>query len=231
MSEQPEVIGIPNRPFPLQRILIGLLSLAGVFIALALFLPMPAQAKDAIGLTVAQTKQVHELERYLNAITTMRSRFMQVTSQGTFNQGDFMMARPGRMRIEYDPPSPIVLVSDGFWMMYKDKELDQRSFTLLSNVPASIFLGEKVDFFDDSLLISDYVSKSHVIRITLQRNDDPMGGSLTLVFAAKPLALKQWNIVDGQGISTTVSLMGPQFGVPLDPSLFKVENKPLKKAH
>lgn len=222
--------GIPNRPFPLKRIILSLLSIAAMFIAAALALPKTANAKDAIGLDTAQQKQVRALESYLNAISTMRARFLQITSQGSFAQGEFLMQRPGLMRIDYDAPNPITLVSDGLWVMYKDSELDQRSFTLLSSVPASMFIGEKVDFFGDELLIADYVDEAGVIRITLQRNDDPTEGSLTLVFAAKPLALRQWSVLDAQGISTTVSLMGPEFGVKFNNDLFKIENQPLNKS-
>jgi len=229
MNDQPDLVGIPNRPFPLKRIVISLLSIAAVFIGAALMLPKSATAKDAIGLAPKQKLQIEKIEKYLNTISSMRARFLQITSQGAFAQGDFLMSRPGRMRIEYDAPNPIVLVADGTWMMYKDTELDQRSYTLLSTVPASMFIGEKVDFFGDELLIADYVKETETIRLTLQRNDDPMEGSLTLVFADKPLALKQWSVIDAQGISTTVSLMAPQFGVTLEDSLFKIENQPLKK--
>jgi len=229
MSEHPGIVGIPNQPFPLKRIMMSLLSIAAVFIVAALALPKSADAKDAIGLDVAQQKQVRALETYLNAISTMRARFLQITSLGSFAQGEFLMQRPGLMRINYDAPNPVTLVSDGLWVMYKDKELDQRSYTLLSAVPASMFIGEKVDFFGDELLISDYVDEAAAIRITLQRNDDPSEGSLTLVFAAKPLALRQWSVLDAQGISTTVSLVGPEFGVKFKKDLFKVENQPIKK--
>jgi len=228
MSEEPAVQGIPNSPFPLKRIVVGLITIASIFIIAALTLPKTAEAKDIIGLDAQQTQKLKSIQTYLNAISSMRARFLQITSLGDFTQGQFSMQRPGLMRIEYDPPSPILLVSDGFWMMYKDKQLDQRSYTLLSSVPASMFIGETVDFFADDLLISDYVDEAGVIRISLQRNADPAEGALTLVFADKPLALKQWSVLDAQGITTTVSLLGPEFGVTFKKDTFKVENKSLK---
>jgi len=228
-NNQPDTVHIPNRLFPLKQIVVGLLVIALTFIVAAIALPKSAEAKDAIGLNDKQTVQVHKLEKYLNAISSMRARFLQITSLGQFSQGDFLMQRPGLMRIEYDEPNPILLVSDGLWVMYKDKQLDQRSYTLLSAVPASIFIGETVDFFGDDLLISDFEHKTNVIRITLQRDDDPAEGALTLVFASKPLALKQWTVLDAQGISTTVSLLAPEYGVKLDEALFKVDNQIRKK--
>lgn len=228
-SVEPEVRGIPNRAFPLKRVVTALLLVAAAFAATAVLLPKPASAKDAMGLDDAERQQIHGIEDYLNAISTLSSRFMQVTSQGHFAQGQFLMARPGRMRIDYDPPTPVLIVSDGTWVMYKDEELDQISHMPLSQVPAAMFIGEHVDFFAEDLLITDYENAAGVLRLTLQRTEDPMEGSLTLVFAARPLQLKQWSVVDAQGVLTTVSLLGPTFGAPLADDLFKVESRLLER--
>lgn len=228
-NEQPALAGIPNTAFPLKRVVAVLLAVAALFAVSALFMPKSAAAKDAIGLDAAQTKQVVRAQKYLNAISTMRAKFLQVTSQGQYAQGEFLMSRPGRMRIDYDPPTPVLIVSDGTFVMYKDEELDQRSYVPLMSMPASIFIGGTVDFFGDDLLITDFEDAAGVLRVTVQRSDDPAEGSLTLVLASQPMALKKWVVVDAQGISTTVSLMGPEFGVPLSEALFKVENRPHKK--
>ncbi|MBL4614249.1 MAG: outer membrane lipoprotein carrier protein LolA [Magnetovibrio sp.] len=224
----PDQNGIPNRPFPMKRIVSGLLVLAMVFVAAAVLLPKTADAKDAIGLEADQIAQVVKIQDYLNAISTMRARFMQITSQGNFAQGEFLMARPGRMRIEYDPPVPVLIVSNGSMVMYKDKELDQLSYVPLSSLPASMFIGDEVDFFGDDLLITDFDRSKGTMRITLQRSADPMEGSLTLIFQDQPMVLRKWAVLDAQGITTTVSLLGPQFGEALDEKLFKVENRVLE---
>jgi len=207
----------------------ALLSVAIAFGAAALLLPKHANAKDAIGLQQTQLSQIEKVQEYLNAISTLRARFMQVTSQGNFAQGEFMLSRPGRMRIDYDPPVPVLIVSDGTLVMYKDEELDQLSYVPLSSLPASMFIGETVDFFADDLLITDYEHDKGALRLTLQRSEDPMEGSLTLVFSTAPLALKKWAVNDAQGITTTVSLLGPAFGETLDETFFKVEHRILKR--
>ena len=217
--------GIPNRPFPLKHVVGSLLAVAAAFIAAALLLPKPANAKDAIGLDAAQQAQVVKIQDYLNAISTMRTRFLQVTSQGQFAQGEFLLERPGRMRIDYDPPVPVLIVSNGLIVMYKDEELDQLSHVPLKTIPASMFIGENVDFFADDLLITDYERAKGAVRVTLQRAADPMDGSLTLVFESEPLALRKWSVLDAQGITTTISLLGPEFGVAFDEQLFRIENR------
>jgi len=227
IDTKPELPGIPNRSFPLKRVVGTLLAVAIALSVAALLLPKQANAKDAIGLEQAQMSEIEKVQDYLNAISTLRSRFMQITSQGNFSQGEFMLSRPGRMRIDYDPPVPVLIISDGSLVMYKDKELDQLSYVPLNSLPASMFIGETVNFFGDDLLITDFEHTKGALRLTLQRTDDPMEGSLTLVFATGPLALKKWSVVDAQGITTTVSLLAPTFGEALDEHLFKVENRTL----
>lgn len=226
---QPEIPGIPNRPFPLRRIVGGLLLVAAAIAAAAVLLPKPAEAKDAIGLSPAEKSQVQRIEDYLNAISTLSSRFMQVTDRGQFAQGEFLMARPGRMRIDYDPPMPVLIVSDGTWVMYKDEELDQVSHMLLSQLPASMFIGETVDFFGEDLMVTNFEDEAGVQRLTLQRAEDPSEGALTLVFETKPIQLKKWSVVDAQGTTTTVSLLGPKFGDKLSGDLFIVDSTRLER--
>lgn len=222
------IVGV-NRPFPLKRVVGGLLFVAAVAAAAAVLLPKSAEAKDVIGLTAPEKAQVQRIEDYLNAITTLTSRFMQVTDKGQFAQGEFLMARPGRMRIDYDPPVPVLIVSDGTWVMYKDEELDQISHMLLSQLPASMFIGADIDFFGEDLMITNFEDEAGAQRLTMQRASDPAEGTLTLVFEAKPLQLKKWSVIDAQGTTTTVSLLGPRFGEPLADDLFVIENTAMQR--
>lgn len=225
----PGVIANPNRPFPLKRVIGALLGVALAFAAAAVLLPKSAEAKDTVGLKPEAQKQVKRIEGYLNAISTMRSRFMQITDQGHYAQGQFFMARPGKMRIDYDPPNPVLIVSDGDWVMYKDEELDQLSHLPFSEFPAAMFVGANIDFFGDDLLITGFENEAGVMRVRLQRANDPMEGSLTLVFEAKPLQLRKWSVIDAQGMTTTVSLLGPEFGPKLGDDLFKVEHRIMER--
>ena len=225
VNEEPVLAPISNRAFPLKRVVGGLLAIAIAFAAAAVLLPKSADAKDAIGLDAAQKKTVLGIQDNLNAISTMQSRFMQITSEGGFAKGNFRLQRPGKMRIDYDPPVPVQVISNGWIVMYKDNELDQMSHAPLATIPASMFIGENVDFFGDDLLITDFTHEDGVIRLTLQRSDDPLEGSLTLVFEDQPLALKKWTVIDAQGINTTVSLVAPRFGETFDQDLFVVETQ------
>ena len=43
------------------------------------------------------------VEQYLNDLTTVAARFMQVAPDGGLTTGSFYLSRPGKMRVEYDP--------------------------------------------------------------------------------------------------------------------------------
>ena len=62
-----------------------------------------------------------------------------------------------------------------------------------------------------------------VIRVSIVHAKDPLEGRIMLVFSDKPLELRKWVVTDTQGVKTTVSLLGPEFGIKLDPGLFNYE--------
>jgi outer membrane lipoprotein-sorting protein len=58
------------------------------------------------------------------------------------------------------------------------------------------------------------------IQVSMVRTGSPDDGSLTLVFADNPLALRQWSVVDAQRQETRVTLFDVQLGGSFDQSLF-----------
>ena len=47
------------------------------------------------------------VEDYLNQLDSMRSRFVQLSSEGDYAEGQLHVNRPGLLRFEYDPPHPV----------------------------------------------------------------------------------------------------------------------------
>lgn len=177
----------------------------------------PAAAK----LDQAQQADLKRISEYLNGITTLQARFIQIASNGSYAEGNFFLSRPGRLRIEYDPPVQQLIVADGSWLIYYDKKLDEVSYLGLDSTPAGIFLRKHIDMTGDGLVVTGLSRDPGVIRVGLVQKDDPLSGHVTLVFADKPLALRKWIVVDAQGVQTTVALLGVQTGIKLDPKLFK----------
>ena len=176
-----------------------------------------AAVPSAAVLTPLDMDDLRRITAYLNGIYTMTARFRQFSGGGT-TTGSLWMARPGRMRFEYDPPSPILLIADRFYVYYVDKQLAQMSKVGLKSTPAWFLLRDPINF--DDLLIKRFERGANTLAITVVEPAEPDNGSLTMVFSSQPLALRQWTIVDQQRKTTTVSISNVQFGVALDPGLF-----------
>ena len=193
-------------------------KLIAVLVAMAVAAPGGAGAATA--LSASDKTDVARVEAYLNAMTTLQARFLQVASSGAYAEGDIYISRPGKLRIEYDPPVPVLMVSAGNWLIYYDKELEQVSYLGMDSTPARYFVSEKFDFGGE-ITVTGFERRRGVLRLSLVKSDDPLEGSITLVFRDRPLALKKWVITDAQGIETTVSLLGVRSGHDLNPDLFR----------
>ncbi len=189
--------------------------------ALALGAAPAGAATEPRALTLSPEEQVlvQRIEDYLNAITTLESRFVQISANGGFAKGKFYMHRPGRMRFEYDPPAPYLLVADGVWFIYVDKELEQVTYLPLKKTPANLLLRENFSFTED-LVITGLDRTAGAIHITVVDSTEPDTGQVTLTFNEEPLSLRSWVVRDQLGQRVQVTLTESRFGVKLDSALF-----------
>jgi outer membrane lipoprotein-sorting protein len=212
-----------NRHCDVTLIRVSRRALLALGFAAATSVPLGASAMGAVpppaaALTAQDAADLRRISAYLTGIRTMAARFRQISSDGTTATGSLWMARPGRMRFEYDPPSPILLIADQFYVYYVDKELAQMSKVGLKSTPAWFLLRDPITF--DDLLVTRFERGANLLRVTVVSPTEPDTGSLTMVFSNEPLALRQWTIVDRQRRATTVSIYDAQFGIALDPELF-----------
>ncbi len=178
----------------------------------------------AVGISPAQRADIARAERYLNGIRTMQARFSQTDNQGGFASGTLYMARPGRLRLEYDPPSPVLMVANGRYLVYQDLELEQTSHIRLSDTPFGVLLREVVSLHNAGAMVTAAHREPGLLHIKLVRSEDVEAGSLTLTFAESPMRLREWTTVDPQGTVVRVALLASQSGVALDAKLFEAED-------
>ncbi len=217
--------GIPNSHFPLRAVTVFMFAVALAVAMAALLLPRDSHAQQPAPLDSNATAEVRRIQDYLNGLSTIEARFVQVTSKGAMARGRLWLQRPGRLRFDYDPPVPILIVSDGETLLFKDEELEHYSYTSFDDTPAAFFVGANIDFFTGNLTITNFERDQNSLYLSLVNKKDPRGGAMTLVMNAKPVQLRKWMVVDAQGVSTTVSLLAPAFGRPVDPGLFEVEQR------
>ena len=162
---------------------------------------------------------VARVAAYLNAITTLKARFLQIAPDGATSQGTAWLQRPGRMRFQYDKPSPLLLVAGHGIVVFHDAELGQTSNIPLEKTPLGILLAPTVDL-TGSVTVQRIERLPGQIALTLARTATPGDGQLTLVLADDPLLLRSWTVTDAQRNDTKVSLFDVDLGGVFDQTLF-----------
>jgi len=189
---------------------------------LASFLATLPGDSTAAALNVGDQADVRRIESYLNGITTLKSRFIQRSSTGHLASGVLYLSRPGRMRFEYDAPAQILLVANGLFLIYVDKELQQISNVPISATPLSVLVDANVKLAN-SHDVEKVERGAGTLSVTLGMKDDPEFGAVRLLFADGPITLKKWYIRDAQGIEVQVSLLDSERGMTFDSALFQVD--------
>ena len=197
----------------------------GCALMLLAFAPAAPQGAAAaiapqLRLGAPERAELARIEEYLNRISTVRAEFVQQSSNGEHARGQLYLARPGRLRIDYQPPVPVLVVADGTFLIYYDRRLEQVSYVPLASTPASILLDDRISLAEDSLVVTGYERAGNLILVTVARADNPGEGSITLGFKENPLQLAEWSVTDAQGIVTLVTLLDPRFDIDLDRALF-----------
>ena len=188
-----------------------------------------AAPRRAAALSAQDRADVARAEEYLNSITTLKARFLQIAGNSNQAEGTAYLSRPGRMRLQYDPPSPMLVVADGTFLIVHDRELGEPSYIPLGSTPAGVLVRDNVRLIGKDVTVTRVVRLPGVLNVSLVEADEPEAGELTLVFSESPFALRQWRVVDAQGTTTTVSLYESQTGLKLDPKLFEFRNPNIDK--
>lgn len=170
-----------------------------------------------------------KISAYLNGIKSLKASFVQVGPDGRMVQGEVFIQKPGQIRFEYKPPSPVLIVATGGRMYVRNARLNTLDTYDLSDTPLGLLLNERSDLKTNKSVIGVAEQNGNIVvraRSSSNRNDS----NITLVFAAPEIELRQWTVRDNQGGDTTVALQSLQTGASLDPSLFIAPQKVVKQS-
>jgi outer membrane lipoprotein-sorting protein len=191
--------------------------LMGVLIAFLFTLLLPLSNAFAQGSTAPY-------ENYLNNMQTLAGDFTQINNRGQGAHGKIQIARPGRLRLTYNPPAHLIVIADGQWLVTIDTKDSEKNYTSLENTPAGIILNPQVSFNNGDITVTNILPKEDgSTEITMIRSQDPNAGHITLIFQDNPIALLGWRVVDTQG-QTQVRLSNIQTNIQLPEGLFRVES-------
>ena len=170
-----------------------------------------------------QKAQAAKVSNYLSSLQQLTGNFVQVGPDGTKTKGDFYIQKPGKLRFEYDPPTPIAIVADGSSLAVRDRKLATQDIYPLSQTPLRFLLSDRIDLLKDTNVVS--VSADDVfISVIIEEKQALIGTSrLMLMVGTKDGQLKQWTITDPQGYDTTVAVYNLDANKKVDPGLFKID--------
>lgn len=191
--------------------------LAGVLAAI----PLVAGAQS---LSAQDKADLARVETYLNGLRALKARFTQVAPDGAISQGLAWIQRPGRMRFQYDPPSPLLLVAGHGLVVYYDRELEQTTNIPIGETPLGILLRDDLSLSGGDVKVVRVERLPGQLQVTVLRSATPADGTLTLIFSDPPLVLRQWIVVDAQRQVTRVSLNDIEVGGSFDQDMFSFIN-------
>ncbi len=190
---------------------------------LMVLLGVPAMAAKTIKVTPEQAASINAISKYINSFKTLQGEFSQISPKGNLSRGVFFIQKPGKMRFEYAPPNPFLIVADGKWLTIKNVKKEKGDQFPLSQTPLRLVLGNKVDILKDTDILG-FEEQDGITSVTLEDKESTLGGGqLTLVFDKTRNALQQWVVIDGKGRRTTVTLENVVEGIKPDPKLFVVK--------
>ena len=198
------------------------LLLACTFILVAPELSMAK--RQSINLTPEQSAAVDEVETYFNAFISLSGKFTQLGHSGNITSGDLLISKPGKMRFEYAPPNPYVVISDGTWVAIVNREKQSADQYPLSTTPLRLLLGQKMDLRKDAYILAADLQDG-LVTLRLQDRDQFVAGELVLIYDSNNFALRQWIVVDGQGKRTTISLDNISLNTAVSADLFRINIK------
>jgi outer membrane lipoprotein-sorting protein len=173
-------------------------------------------------LAVAQSLDraaLQRVEAYFNGMTTLRARFLQIAQNGAAAEGTAMIWRPNRMRFEYDPPEPTLLIAADGQFFHWDRELRQPTVVAVNATPLGVLLRNPLSLSGD-VTVPVMERVGGLLRVTVFRTAAPGEGRITLILEENPMQLRQWEVLDAQNRLTRVTLTRIETGVRLDPFLF-----------
>lgn len=184
--------------------------------------PRPRPAFGQIDIT--QMEALQAVNASFNQIATLQGQFIQIgPTQDELTEGEFFFARPGLLRLNYYPPSELVVISNGTIMSVEDNARGTQNYYRLARTPLAPILAEFTDLTSEALVRDVILDTEEYIVLVLAAADD--GSWLSLYFDRQTYALRQWVTVDARGNVVTFVMFDTVLNQPVNPDFFRVTRR------
>ncbi|MDR6631680.1 outer membrane lipoprotein-sorting protein [Phyllobacterium sp. 1468] len=188
-----------------------------LFGAANIVLPTPALAQAApAGISAAQ-----DIANKFSSVKTLTGSFVQFGPRGDQTGGTFYIERPGKIRFNYNKPSPIRVISDGKSVVINNRKLDTWDLYPLSKTPLKLLLSDQIDLSTKS--VKSVKQEPDMTTIVLGDKSVFGNSTISMMFDPKTSDLRQWTITDAQGLDTTVMITDVRTGVRFADDMFKID--------
>ena len=187
--------------------------------------PVPAPSAAATG-------PLADAVAALRGISTLRADFTQTDRNGQRSNGVLTIKRPGKIRFQYAPGIPLLIVGDGRALTLIDYEVRQVQRWPIKNSPLGALLDPTRDVKKFGTL--QPATDPAVVSIEVRDRSHPEYGVITMIFDRKAgmpggLELVGWVALDSQNKRTTIRLTNQQYGLAVSDDTFRW-NDPRKPA-
>jgi len=170
--------------------------------------------------TNKEIELVRKVNAYFNQVTSLQGTFVQVGADNKRQRGKFYISRPGRFRFEFNPPSKVVIISDGKYIAIQDRDLSTDDRWDLGYTPFRALLENNVDLLRDARVL-EVEETQDTISIVFEDKSGDSSSRIRLFLAAKPVQIKGWIAKDAQGFDTRTDLFDMHVPIgQLDANLF-----------
>ena len=185
--------------------------IAATVITAMTFVMSVANAADDVAQKIAD---------HFSTVKTMTGEFVQFGPKGQQIGGKFFIERPGKLRFNYEKPSPVRVISDGKTVVIGNAKLKTWDIYPLSKTPLKLLLGEWIDL--NGAMVKSVKVDSDLTTVILGDRSIFGSSTIAMMFDTQTYDLRQWTITDAQGKDTTVMIFNVQTGVTFAESVFEV---------
>ena len=199
----------------------GFTGLMALTFAAGLSLLSPVEA-SAQASAAAQ-----KIADHFASVKTMAGEFVQFGPRGEQTGGKFFIDRPGKIRFNYEDPSPMRVIADGRSVVIGNRKLKTWDLYPLSKTPLNLLLGNKIDL--SAKMVRSVKEEADLTTIVLGDRNMFGDSTITMMFDPKTYDLRQWTITDAQGKDTSVMIFNVKTGIPLDDKVFTIPYDEVRK--
>lgn len=168
----------------------------------------------------ATSEAAQKIADHFSSVKTMMGEFVQFGPRGEQTGGKFFIERPGKLRFNFEDPSPIRVIADGNNVVIGNLKLKTWDLYPLSKTPLSLLLADRIDLSNQ--MVRNVKQESDLTTIVLGNKTVFGDSTITMMFDPKTYDLRQWTITDLQNKDTSVMIYNVQNGVRFDDKVFTI---------